>query len=386
MVWKAHGGSQAAVEVAGSAVSLVKQTVGNRIMKTQLPVSIEPSSLRVEFRGSMGPTHLVVPVLFREGKYEDLVIKIRPRTGVSLENSVVIGDALQDTFSTQHSVSAGGSFFAEASYSFASSIDRKLYEVVWLPDFRGIMFRLHKYEVSGETIGLQFAFPITNYTPDIGADYSAEISLELRGEVIEVHHVPQVVHPNAGRVLLLLHSSEIEHCNAAFYRIARKLSELRVMYIAITSMVFSTLQELTHILASGFEGIHLLVGNIYPRGMRNKDELISVSEFFTQLNGLGLKFLYIDSCDSVQVVSAFRKTDVGALIAATESLSVSYADGFAELFYQELGKGAYISQAFQYASQQQTAAFAAPPPTRSGFYDPMFLDLRTDFSFKSGDS
>jgi hypothetical protein len=50
-------------------------------------------------------------------------------------------------------------------------------------------------------------------------------------------------------------------------------------------------------------------------------------------------------------------------------------------FYHELGSGTYVSQAFHRASSAMGKMTQGHYPTRSGLYNPMFLDLRVDSSF-----
>jgi spore coat polysaccharide biosynthesis predicted glycosyltransferase SpsG len=120
------------------------------------------------------------------------------------------------------------------------------------------------------------------------------------------------------------------------------------------------------------------------RGIIINDIYKSPSEFFKKVSGLGLKFIYFDTCNSVQVVSAFRHTDISALIAAIQNLEVNYANRFELNFYQALGNGKTISEAFQQAAFSQhrdRLSQGADFFTRSGCYDPMFLDLKEDFRF-----
>ena len=344
------------------------------MMKKRPAVSIEPSGLRVEFQGSKGPTHLVIPILFHKGEHKDICLRIHPSSGISLGNSVVTGDALQEIFCRQHSISVGGSFFAEASYSYSFGSEKGGYEVVWLPDFRGVLFRLDRYEVKREPVGLQFAFPIINYDPDTDARDFAEISLETKGEVIETHRVPRVVHPNAGRIFLLSDFSPAEfHARGFDTLLASQIAGLRRTYVTVTDLKFFT-DELPS--PQSYDGIHLFT---------DLSDSIAIYDYelIESCDGFGLKFLYIDTCNSVEVVSRFRRTDIGALIAATSSLSCRYANAFHNLFYEELGKGASISQAFHRASQQAAVLWATDPSTLSKRYDPMFLDLRSDASFSA---
>jgi hypothetical protein len=211
-------------------------------------------------------------------------------------------------------------------------------------------------------------------------EYFAEVSLEIEGKLIEAHRVPRVVHPKAARVLLLSGYTPRFSTQVFGHRPASQLAGLRLMYVTVTELHFFKLEDLPQLLASGVEGIHLYT-NVDSHSILVDDEPIPDEVFFKRLDGFGLKFLYIDTCNSLQVVSAFRKTDIGALIASTENLYEDYANDFERSFYQELGSGVSISQAFQSASMQQSVSPQVFPATRSGVYNPMFLDLRRDFSF-----
>jgi hypothetical protein len=115
------------------------------------------------------------------------------------------------------------------------------------------------------------------------------------------------------------------------------------------------------------------------------DSEVNADEFFAQLDGLGLQFIFVATCNSVQVIRHFRATDMRAFLAATEGLYVNYAEEFESLFYSSLGAGDLISAVFQKASTSARGE-SSWIPTRSGHYDPMFLDLKADFCFGSNGS
>ncbi|MCA9950344.1 MAG: hypothetical protein KDE48_11910 [Anaerolineales bacterium] len=350
------------------------------MIKSRPSINIVSEGLRAEFQGTQNPMFLVVPVLFSKGEHKDVSIRIRPSQGISLSNMVRMGDALQETFSQQNSFSGGGSFFAEASYSRTSGIERKPYEVVYLSDFQGIKFRLSEFQAVGETVGLQFAFPINKYNPDKSSDFFAEISLEIGDEVIETHRIPQITHPNAGRILLLSGYSVEFHKTVYGHEPASQLADFRSMFVTVTKLQFFDKANIQGLLNSGYDGIHLYT-NVDSRGILVNDQPIPFDDFFTLLNGFGLKLLYVDTCNSVQLVSAFRKTDIGALIASTENLEVNYANTFENSFYHGLGQGMLFSEAFSLARRQSISASQTFLSTRSGIYDPMFFEMRRDFGF-----
>lgn len=339
---------------------------------TEESVRIEKGGLRVEFEGQQGPTHLVVPLVFQPGKHSDIKVRIRPRKGVSLRNEVTVGDALQMTFSRSHATSAGPSFFISASHSRIFGMSLKQYEVFSLPDFRGILFRLHQYNVRDEAVGIQLAFPISHWEPTSTEDYFAEIGLEVRGKTIQTINIPREVHPKAGRVLYI--SGHSYHNQGD-----RDLPRSRFPYLVISQIKFFNLDGLVNVLEKGFDGIHFRTQVTDPNFIYLGSNPVPSHDFFQAISGFGLKFVYMDTCNSVQVVSSFRTTDIGALIASTESLLVEYTNEFEKHFYNVLGNGAYISEAFDRAA---TMTKGCIPPTRSGTYNPMFLDLKTDFSFR----
>ncbi len=339
------------------------------------PVAIEERRLRVEFEGKAGPTHLVIPLVFQPGKHSDVKIRIVPRKGISLRNEVAIGDALQMTFSHSHAISAGLSFFATASHSRTFSMVEKQYEVFSLPDFRGILLLIRQFNVREEAVGVQMAFPISYWEPSSNEDYFAEISLEIKGKVVQNICVPREVHPRAGKVLYLNGlSSDFRHANYQNWDLPKR----EFPYLRISEIKHLGLNELVNELEQGFNGIHFRtnvssLGSIHLCGSH-----VSSHDFFQSISGFGLKFIYIDTCNSVGVVSSFRTTDISALIASTEILWDEYANEFEKLFYDALGNGAFMSEAFHHAA---LLARKCDPLTRSGTYNPMFLDLKTDFSF-----
>ena len=66
-------------------------------------------------------------------------------------------------------------------------------------------------------------------------------------------------------------------------------------------------------------------------------------------------------------------------MAATDNLALDYANSFELVFYNELAKGSFISDAFRTAVDKCKALMCTK--NRSGQYDPMFLDLKVDTRF-----
>lgn len=352
---------------------------------------IATSGLRVEFDGEVGPSRLVVPVVLQAGTHKDLCLRVRPRSDVSLHNEVDIGDALRTTFTRSNTTTAGGSFFATASHGRSYGSSEKPYDVVYLEDLRGVRFRLSRFDVHEEPIALQMAFPISACGNTATDDYFAEVTLELGGEVIQKERLPREVHPKAGRVLLVSGYSE-EFELRVFGEHSRQSGPARVSTASPTPTIsglrrpFLTISELhrpvltdLRPLATGYDGVHLYT-NVAGGNLLVNDAEVNADAFFTQLDGLGLQFIFLATCNSVQVVRSFRATDMRALVAATENLYVNYAEEFESLLYNALGTGAFFSNAFRSAasSARGEGAWIA---TRSGQYDPMFLDLKADFCF-----
>lgn len=344
-------------------------------------IRIEPKGLRVEFDGSCGPTRLVVPVVFPVGKHRDVCVRVCPRQNVVLRNEVEIGDALQVTFSRSHTTSGGASFFASASHGRTFGATYKPYDVVSLPDFRGIRFRMSYFEVCDEPIGLQLAFPIERCDQETDQDFFAQVTLEVNSKVQDSVCLEREVHPAAGKILLLNGYSE-EFAKGVYGALPQSsLDQMRRPFIQFSQLTSFNLDNLQALATANYDGIHLYT-NINGETILIDDAEIHPNEFFIRLNGLGLKFIYIDTCNSVRVVSSFRRTDIRALIAATENLYVPYADKFELAFYEALGAGKFASEAFQKATVagKEVSSFGF---TRSGDYDPMFLDLKNDFRFGS---
>lgn len=348
-------------------------------------------NLRVEYDGGVGPTHIVVPLVLPVGQHRNLSVRVEPRSNVALDNSVDVGDAFQATFTRSHSTTGGGSFFITASHARAFGTTQKPYAVVHLPDFRGVRFQLTELDVEQEPIGLQLAFPISSYDGNSNDEFFAKISLEKDGGILQSEIVPREMHTNAGRILLVSgYSEEMEikvfgsyprGSNAGRITTASpkpNIAGLRRPYLHISELHRCTLGDLRS-LATDFDGVHLYT-NVAGGKVLMNDVEVDAGDLFQQLDGLGLDLLYLDTCNSVQVVSSFRDTDIKCMVAATENLYVNYAEEFETLFYEALGSGDFISEAFH----KGTAAKGESEFifTRSGEYDPMFLDLKTDFCFQ----
>ena len=348
-------------------------------------------NLRVEYDGGSGPSHIVVPLVLPVGRHRDVSVRVEPRSNVSLENKVDVGDAFQATFTRSHSTTGGGSFFVTASHARVFGRTEKPYAVVHLPNFRGVRFQLTEFEVEKEPIGLQLAFPIASYDGNSEDSFFAKVSLEKGYDVIQSETVPRETHANSGKILLVSgYSEEMETRvfgdlprNSTPGRVTTAAPEpsiagLRRPFLQLSDLHRCKLEDLRS-LATDYDGVHLYT-NVSRGKVLIDDVAIDADELFKQLNGLGLDLLYLDTCNSVQVVSSFRYTDIKSMVAATENLYVNYAEEFETLFYESLGAGDFVSEAFQ----KGTAAKGESEFlfTRSGEYDPMFLDLKTDFCFR----
>jgi hypothetical protein len=365
-------------------------------MPTNSGVRIETSGLRVEFDGDAGPSSLVVPVIFPVGTHKDISLRIRPRPDVALHNEVDVGDAFRSTFTRSHTTTGGGSFFATASHGRTYGSSEKPYDVVYLEDLHGLRFRLFQLEVPQEPIALQMAFPVRSCGGDSTEDFFAEVALEIGGLESQRVRVPREVHPGAGKVLLVAGFSETTE-ERMFGSIRRssletgiktfstaspqpRIAAIRRPYLQISKLHRPDLKDLRS-LARGHAGLHLYT-NVDRGKIFFNDTYVEAEEIFAILDGLGICFIFLATCNSVQVVRCFRDTDIGAMIAATENLYVNYAEAFELTFYESLGKGDYISNAFNKASTK-TIDEGELLLTRSGKYNPMFLDLRKDFRFES---
>ncbi|MGK7955664.1 MAG: hypothetical protein AB4063_10455 [Crocosphaera sp.] len=343
-------------------------------------LEIETNAMRIEFEGVRGPTRLLVPLIVPVGTHSKVDVRIRPRPGVVLRNEVETGDTLNTTLSRSHTTTGGAAFFASASHGRTFGIGEKPYEVVSLTDFCGVRFRIKEYIVHDEPVGLLLSFPIDKCDLSSTDDYFADITLEQGGNLLQKCRVEREVHPNAGRVLVLTGYSEEFH-KRHLTTMSSQIATTRRPFLECSLLTQFDLSNLRQIVSNGYDAVHLYT-NVSQGTMLVNDQQIDSDEFFQKLDGLELRFIYIDTCNSVQVVSAFRRTDINAMIAATENLEVSYANDFERVFYESLGMGDYISVAFQKATACETKR-SSIHMTRSGKYDPMFLDLKTDSRFGS---
>ena len=344
----------------------------------QNKVEISTNGMRATFEGELGPTALVIPLLIRPGKYDRIQLRVNPREGVSLKNEVHIGDGLRYDVQRASSVSIGASCFAEASLTKVWTTSRKAYEVVSTPDFKGVIFRLYDYAVKDEPIGLQLVFPIASYQPDARAQHIASVTLEVDGTAFESICVPTEKHPSAARILVLSSSWDRDYYDHGL------VSTLNLPYLETTETMKLSPAQLPAYLRQGFAGMHIFGGVDYDT-IRLGGVEMTVSEFFELVNGHGLKLLFFSCCFSVRVISAFRNSDVLALVAATEALGggysmYDYAPKFESCFYEALGRGSLASEAFREAAKKSSLTQEIPDRRRTCFTDPMFLDLKTDFS------
>lgn len=331
---------------------------------------IGAAGLRVDFEDNGVLSRLVVPLILPVGAHRNVILRIRPRADVTLQNEVDVGDAFRTTFTRSHTSTGGGSFFVSASHGRTYGRTEKPYDVIHLEDLRGVRFRLVHLDVDQEPVSLHITFSIAAAGNNVEDDYLAEIELEVKGMVVDAFRVPREVHPNAGKVLLVSGYSAAREQEIFRYRSPQhKLAGKRLKFLQISELHRPTLNELRS-LAADADGLHVFT-NVDRGKILVEDSEVDPSQFFRAIDGLGLKFVYLATCNSVQIVSSFRNTDIAALIAATENLEEGYAEAFEKWFYEALGTGASISEAFDSADRL----------TRGYNRHSMFLDVRSDVDF-----
>jgi len=348
-------------------------------------------SLRIEFDGGRGPSFLVVPLVFEPGKHKDVSVIVEPSEGVFFENSVQVGDALRAVFTTARSINLGASFFGSASFTQEGSKAEPVYQVTYTEDFRSIIFELREIEISSRPVGIQLAFPVAKYAPKNAckAETFATVKLYTNNQEIDTMVVPRAIHPNAGRILVVGTENDSNSPTMSWIsETAKVLGRVRGEFIILSKMFQWGSDECMKWLNEGCDGIHVL-GGVNYREILIGDQFLSSESFFDTLRRSGIKLLYLDQCNSVQLVGEARNAGIKALIAATESLEVTYGNWFAYSFYTALGQGCFVSEAFAEAKNgvnlsglsDKTAIIYSPSKTRSGYYEPMFLDLHSDFRF-----
>ena len=259
-------------------------------MNNESFLKIELTNLRIEFDGLTSPTKLIVPLIFYPGKHRDISIRIQPRKGIYFSNTVEVGDAFKSTFSRSHSGSLGVSFFGTSVVTTLFGQTKNIYEVVSLPDFSGVLFRLFQYTVDNEPIGVQLAFPISSYESMSKEEYFAKITLEIYDQVTQSVYVTQETHPNAGQVLIL----------GANSLIAGESSPLLTSNINLGPMIkihrlpsFSN-EELKSNMLRNFQGIHLFATGAGSKIWSHNFSIAS-DELFDILSGNGITISDIDN-------------------------------------------------------------------------------------------
>ena len=110
-----------------------------------------------------------------------------------------------------------------------------------LEDLRSIRFQLFRFDVHDEAVGLQLAFPISACGNESREDLFAEVSLEVKGTLVETLRLPREVHANAGKVLLVSgYSKEFEQ--SVFPRHSRKSSASRVSAVRFRHVAVNTIR------------------------------------------------------------------------------------------------------------------------------------------------
>lgn len=143
----------------------------------------------------------------------------------------------------------------------------------------------------------------------------------------------------------------------------------------------ATRQFLLNALLNRYQILHL-IANVAPNGtVVLADGPLSPDAFQYLLKDKDLKILILSSCNSVSVVSALREAQVPALIAATYSLRVDVANRFDAVFYESLGSGKLVSEAFRLAQEMIRIEFSHEPKMEFLVrpVSVLFLDLREDF-------
>lgn len=344
-------------------------------------ISIARDWLRVEYNGANEtPAKIIVPLVFSRGRHNDVRIRVEPRDGVQLRQSAETGDAFRQTFTAGWSSTIGGSFFGSASYGRANSLGSSQYTVCMTPDFRCVVFQLRELHLH-EAAGFQVAFPIESYVPNPTSPFFARVFLEVGGDLIEDHAVPQEVHPQAARILVVDGLSRVPGSNNS--PTSSKCPTLPAgPFISHEVVIPDDAGMLISAIAAGCDAVHAVCNVGYNTELQFNGFSISVDEFFDAIDSAAARLVYLDTCNSVQVVSRFRQSNADALIAATENLEVSYADLFAWEFYAALSAGRPVSESYGIATMNTDKRGLAPMiRSTQGPYSPMFLDMKRDFAF-----
>ena len=342
-------------------------------------ITIAQEWLRVEYGGANEvPVKIVVPLVFPQGKHSDVRIRIEPRDGVRLGQSVETGDAFQQTFTTGSSGTVGASFFGSLAFDRSRSVGSPQFSVSMTPDFRSVIFYLRQLKVE-DSMGIQVAFPVESYVPNPAADFFARVFVEVGGEEVAQCNVPQEVHPQAAHALVIdglldqLPGSQPIHLPAGplveFAPILRPSSR----------------NEVVSALVKGWDIVHI-VDDVRTDEVRLHGFSVQVNELFYAIEQSRTQLLFLSSCNSVRVVSRFRRSAASALIAATENLTTDYANAFEWEFYSSLSIGKLISESFSTAERKAGVRASAPLiRSISERYSPMFLDLKRDIAFGTMD-
>jgi hypothetical protein len=346
-------------------------------------ITIAQDWLRVEYTGEReAPAKIVVPLVLPPGSYRDVRLQVTPREGVRLSQRVETGDSLRETFGSGRTGSIGGSFFGSVNYTRSSSANSPQFTVSMSPDFKTAIFHLHRLKVA-ESTGIQIAFPIDSYTPNPSATFFAQVSLQMNGTEIEQREVPQEVHPLAARALV------VEDRNAQ----ERNRERRRFPggpFVQFSSLVPSDTSDFLSNVAHGWDIVHvdctvhrskLVFTDSYPRFPDDLRYGVSSEQFFDAIDQGLVQLVVLASCNSVQVVSQFRESSADALVAATENLIIEYANKFEWEFYRALSLQKSIGESFRTAVHEATLGSRETIHTRSGYYNPMFLELKKDIVF-----
>ncbi len=349
-----------------------------------MAVSIHPNGPRVEFDGAGGGTHVVVPLLFSPGRYRDIRVKVEPCHGIALKNEACIGDVLRDTFSKSGSSALGISLIGSGSLTLGASMSRASFEVVSLPDFRGVLFTLRWYSVRHETVGIQLAFPIARWElREGGHGVLARVTL-LKGKRLLHEALISLVPSEVAARVLVLSGYPQDQFDSMFDGDHRcSIAGRRFQNLELSDVQFVSGAEAESTVAGGHAGVHLYTAHVDGDHILFGNSHLQASRLFASWHRAGVRLVYMDTCNSVRVVRAAREAGIDALVASTGWLYSDYAEAFAERFYEALGDGATVSSAFR-AAADELALPSQRWETMGLVYDPMFLEIKEDTRFVIG--
>jgi hypothetical protein len=201
----------------------------------------------------------------------------------------------------------------------------------------------------------------------------------VAGVEVEQCEVPQEVHPQAARVLVV--DDFINRLSGY-----RKLRLPAGPFVAFGKGVYEphSSSELISAIAEGWDIVHI-ASDVDKDAILFHYFRIPVDEVLGAMEHGQTRLIFLSSCNSVQVVNKFRQSEVDALIAATDNLTIDYANTFEWEFYSALSLGESVNQSFRIAEIKASSSEHAPSIRSSiNRYSPMFLEVKGDVKFGRG--